>query len=86
MELVMLSKSAHTMTGEPDGIRGLSGGERKRLSVALELLSTPSVLFMDEPTSGLDAAMALEMGKLCKNLGASRGAAPTVPRARTLVT
>jgi ABC-type multidrug transport system ATPase subunit len=40
-------------------VRGVSGGERKRTSIAMELISDPSVLFLDEPTTGLDAFTAL---------------------------
>jgi Fe-S cluster assembly ATPase SufC len=38
--------------------RGISGGERKRVSIGIEMLAEPAVIILDEPTSGLDAATA----------------------------
>ena len=47
-------------------LKGISGGEKKRLSFAAELLSNPSVLFCDEPTSGLDSFMAANIMELLR--------------------
>lgn len=50
-------------------IRGISGGEMKRTSIGLELITEPNILFLDEPTTGLDASTANSVMALLKKLG-----------------
>jgi len=54
-------------------IKGISGGQRKRTSVGIELVTRPKIVFLDEPTSGLDSDSALSCIKLLKSV-ASKGA------------
>ncbi|KAL3646851.1 ABC transporter G member 39 [Castilleja foliolosa] len=57
MELVELNPIRNSLVGLP-GVDGLSTEQRKRLTIAVELVANPSIIFMDEPTSGLDARAA----------------------------
>eukprot|EP00761_Pharyngomonas_kirbyi_P004435 gb/GECH01004440.1/.p1 GENE.gb/GECH01004440.1/~~gb/GECH01004440.1/.p1 ORF type:complete len:738 (+),score=196.21 gb/GECH01004440.1/:1-2214(+) len=63
-----LSKVAKTKVGIPGLVRGVSGGERKRVNIGVELITNPSVLFLDEPTSGLDAKTAFDVMKTITKL------------------
>lgn len=46
--------------------KSLSGGERKRVAIGVELITDPSMILLDEPTSGLDSFKALQIVKLLK--------------------
>ncbi|KAJ3040357.1 hypothetical protein HDV00_011013 [Rhizophlyctis rosea] len=48
--------------------RGISGGQRKRVNIGMELVAAPSVLFLDEPTSGLDSATSYEVCKMLHDI------------------
>eukprot|EP01127_Copromyxa_protea_P019219 TRINITY_DN6182_c0_g1_i1.p1 TRINITY_DN6182_c0_g1~~TRINITY_DN6182_c0_g1_i1.p1 ORF type:complete len:624 (-),score=96.66 TRINITY_DN6182_c0_g1_i1:165-2036(-) len=58
MDKMGLTHTRDTIVGSPL-IKGISGGERKRVCVAMELMTDPQLLFLDEPTSGLDSVSAL---------------------------
>jgi ABC-type multidrug transport system ATPase subunit len=66
-----LVKSADTIVGDAK-TRGISGGEKKRLSIGCELIASPSLVFADEPTSGLDSFQAQRVMQTLKDL-ASEG-------------
>ncbi|XP_011191544.2 ATP-binding cassette sub-family G member 4 isoform X1 [Zeugodacus cucurbitae] len=57
-----LTEKRHTITSQ------LSGGQRKRLSIALELINNPTVMFLDEPTTGLDSSSCNKVLELLKTL------------------
>ncbi|KAA3489342.1 pleiotropic drug resistance protein 1-like [Gossypium australe] len=75
MELVELDSLRHAIIGLP-GVNGLSTEQRKRLTIAVELVANPSIIFMDEPTSGLDARAAAIVMRTVRN---------TVDTGRTVV-
>ena len=49
-------------------IKSISGGQKKRLAIAVELISNPECLILDEPTSGLDSYNALAIMRILNNL------------------
>lgn len=63
-----LTKCQNTIIGVTGRIKGLSGGERKRLAFASEALTDPALLLCDEPTSGLDSFMAHNVLQVLKRL------------------
>jgi len=69
VEDLALQSCADTMIGGPM-IKGISGGQRKRTSVGVEIITKPSLLFLDEPTSGLDSFSAYNCIQLLKRLAA----------------
>eukprot|EP01127_Copromyxa_protea_P014946 TRINITY_DN4237_c0_g1_i3.p1 TRINITY_DN4237_c0_g1~~TRINITY_DN4237_c0_g1_i3.p1 ORF type:complete len:838 (-),score=147.93 TRINITY_DN4237_c0_g1_i3:23-2536(-) len=70
MREVALEKIADTLVGDAF-IQGISGGQKRRLSIAVELLTLPSLILMDEPTSGLDAHSAGRLISLLSSLSKS---------------
>jgi ABC-type multidrug transport system ATPase subunit len=67
IEQLRLTSAADTIVGN-NKVRGISGGERKRLSIAVEMISAPSVIFLDEPTSGLDSTAAFMLVQTLRDL------------------
>ncbi|XP_076952055.1 pleiotropic drug resistance protein 1-like isoform X2 [Bidens hawaiensis] len=66
MDLVELNPIKDALVGLP-GVNGLSTEQRKRLTIAVELVANPSIIFMDEPTSGLDARAAAIVMRTVRN-------------------
>lgn len=67
IEALGLEKCADSLCGSKL-LRGISGGEKRRTSIAVEIVSQPKLLFLDEPTSGLDSYSAYTCVKTLKSL------------------
>ncbi|CAI5705208.1 unnamed protein product [Peronospora effusa] len=72
LNLDHIAKSRIGSVGGSTSERGISGGERRRVSIGMELVTSPQILILDEPTSGLDSSSAHSVVKLIKEL-ASHG-------------
>ncbi|KAJ3110994.1 ATP-binding cassette sub- G member 2 [Phlyctochytrium bullatum] len=68
-----LGKARDTRIGDSD-TRGVSGGEKKRVAIGVELITQPQLLFLDEPTSGLDSFTAVNIVSTISNVAKSRNA------------
>ncbi|KAK8269120.1 hypothetical protein V6Z11_D11G109000 [Gossypium hirsutum] len=62
-----LETAAHTYIGD-EGRRGVSGGERRRVSIGIDIIHKPPLLFLDEPTSGLDSTSAYSVVEKVKDI------------------
>jgi len=78
MNSLQLTKISHSLVGDQYNDRGISGGERKRLSVAEEMLGNPKLLICDEGTSGLDSFQALQVMKLLRDIAIVKNIAVVV--------
>ncbi|KAE9446714.1 hypothetical protein C3L33_21400, partial [Rhododendron williamsianum] len=67
LEIIELDEIKDNLVGMP-GVSGLSTEQRKRLTIAVELVANPSIIFMDEPTTGLDARAAAIVMRAVKNV------------------
>ncbi|KAL3628583.1 ABC transporter G member 20 [Castilleja foliolosa] len=65
-----LRSAARTVIGD-EGRRGVSGGERRRVSIGTDIIHDPIVLFLDEPTSGLDSTSAYMVVKVLQRIAQS---------------
>lgn len=70
LEAFGIQKQANTIVGTPIR-KGISGGQKRRVSVASQLITCPKILFLDEPTSGLDSTASFEVISYVRELAKS---------------
>jgi len=72
VQLLNLDRIRDSIIGDED-VRGISGGQRKRVNIAMEWVASPGMLFLDEPTSGLDSTSSIEVCQVLRNLAHNAG-------------
>eukprot|EP00656_Telonema_subtile_P053194 TRINITY_DN7629_c0_g2_i2.p1 TRINITY_DN7629_c0_g2~~TRINITY_DN7629_c0_g2_i2.p1 ORF type:complete len:1340 (+),score=312.89 TRINITY_DN7629_c0_g2_i2:188-4207(+) len=70
IETLGLTMIRHNQIGDEDQ-RGISGGQRKRVNIAMEMVALPRILFLDEPTSGLDSSSSREVCRCMEQIASS---------------
>lgn len=63
-----LERVADSQVGGVRGVRGISGGEKRRVTIGMEMVTRPKIILMDEPTSGLDSHTALSLITMLKDI------------------
>ncbi|TMW83617.1 hypothetical protein EJD97_001203 [Solanum chilense] len=71
MQELGLDHVANIFVGDEEN-RGISGGERKRVSIGVDMIHDPSILLLDEPTSGLDSSSALQVIELLSSMAKTK--------------
>jgi ABC-type multidrug transport system ATPase subunit len=73
-----LQDAMNTRIGGGWGVKGISGGQKRRVSICIEILTRPKLLFLDEPTSGLDSAASYYVMSRIASLDQRDGVGRTV--------
>ncbi|MEW5318453.1 MAG: hypothetical protein WDW38_009674 [Sanguina aurantia] len=66
-DMLNIKKSLDNVVGS-SLVKGISGGEKRRLSLGMEMITNPSILYLDEPTSGLDTYTAYKVAKILNSV------------------
>ncbi len=70
LNILDLQAIRNSVVGGAGSARGISGGQKKRVNIGLELVAYPRILFLDEPTSGLDSTASFRVVKCLQRLKA----------------